>query len=289
MTKLVHVPTFQTPMEKAISSIEHIPRGFEALMFAIYTMAVLSLTEDECKGTLGETRENLLPRYLAATKAALTRARFMSSNSIVVLQALVLHILTIRHVYEPRAVWSLNGVAIRIAKVWGMRLDGTLLGLSPFETGVRRRIWWELKMHDFRAAELCGQAKFRDFDIDDTTPKRPANINDADLYPSMRQAPAESVNPTEMIWCMMRSELATFAAAQKARVHKLQNKATPTSEEYSAMDDLKLKDSLINEMEGLIETKYLRFCDPSQPFQLLTLLGGSDVIKLYPIHSSSST
>lgn len=67
----------------------------------------------------------------------------------------------------------------------GMHLDGTLLDLSPFETEIRRRIWWQLMPHDFRAAELCGQAKFRDFRFDDTTPRKPANINDSDLHPAM--------------------------------------------------------------------------------------------------------
>ena len=242
-------------------------------MFAIYSMAVLSLTEDECKELLGETRAILLPRYVAATKAALSRARFMSSTSIVVLQALVLHILSIRDGYDSRAVWSLTGVAIRVAEGMGMRIDGKLLGLSPFETEIRRRIWWQLRMHDFRAAELSGQAKFRDFELDETTPKKPANINDSDMYPSMPQAAAESTKPTEMIWCVLRSDLASSAAIQKARKQKL-GKAGFTSDEYAAMDDLKSKDGFINEIEDMIETKYLRFCDPCQPLQLLTLLGG---------------
>ena len=241
-------------------------------MFAIYSMAVLSLTEDECKETTGETRAILLPYYVAATKAALSCANFMSSTSIVVLQALVLHILSIRDACDSRAVWSLTGVAIRVAEGMGLRLDGTLLGLSPFETEIRRRIWWQLRMHDFRAAELSGQAKFRDFELDETTPKKPANIDDSDLYPAMPQAAAESTKPTDMVWCRLRSDLATFAAAQKAKMNKL-SKAGLTSEDYAAIDDLKLKDGIIKEIEDMLETKYLRFCDPSQPLQLMTLLG----------------
>ena len=241
-------------------------------MFAMYSMAILSLKEDECKGLVGETRTILLPRYVAATKVALSRARFMSSNSILVLQALVLHILSIRDFYEPRALWSLTGVAIRNAESLGLRLDGTLLGLSPFETEIRRRIWWQLKMHDFRAAELCGQTKFRGFELNDTTPKRPANVNDSDLWPAMPQAPAESAKPTEMIWCMLRTELVSFATTQTARINK-QGKRMFTTEEFSAMNDLKIKDVFIKELEDNIETKYLRFCDPSQPLHLMTLLG----------------
>lgn len=279
LTKLVHVPSLQPAIEKAVRNIEHIPKGFEALMFAIYSVATLSLTKDECNEMLGETRAVLLPRYVAATKAALSRAKFMSSTSIVVLQALVLHILSIRDTHEPRAVWSLTGVAIRVAEIMGMHLDGSLLGLSPFETEIRRRIWWQLKMHDFRAAELSGQAKFRDFELDETTPRKPANINDSDLHPAMPQAAVESIRPTEMLWCVFRSDLANFAATQKVRVHK-QGKPVIASEEYAAMDDLSIKESFIEKMEDMIETKYLRFCDPSQPLQLLTLLGARSAVNL---------
>jgi Fungal specific transcription factor domain len=248
-------------------------------MFAIYSSAVLSLTKDECKEMLGESRETLLPHYREETKAALARAGFMSSTSIVVLQALLLHIISIRDDYEPRAVWILTGVAIRVAEGMGMRLDGTLLGLPPFETEIRRRIWWQLRMHDFRAAELCGQAKFRDFKLDETTPKKPANVNDSELYPTMLQAPVESTKPTEMIWCVFRTELASFAAAQIARMQKY-GKTGFSTEEYAAMDDLKIKDVFISELEDVIETKYLRFCDPSQPLQLLTLVVGRSAINL---------
>lgn len=67
-------------------------------------MAVLSLAENECKEMLEETQALMLPRCVAATNAALSRARFMSSTSVVVLQTLVLHILSIRDASEPRAV-----------------------------------------------------------------------------------------------------------------------------------------------------------------------------------------
>ncbi|OAP59243.1 hypothetical protein AYL99_06541 [Fonsecaea erecta] len=279
LTKIVHVPSLQLAIEKAINNIEHIPKGFEALMFTIYSIAVLSLTDDECKEILRETRPILLSYYVAASKEALFRAKFMSSTSIVVLQALILHIFSIRDDYEPRAVWSLTGVALRIAEGMGMGLDGTLLGLSPFESEIRRRIWWQLRTHDFRAAELSGQAKFRDFEVNETTPKAPSNVDDSDLDPGMPQAAVESTRPTEMIWCMVRSAMATFAAGQTAKIVKRREVAL-TSDEYPAMDDLKRKDDFIKGVEDILETKYLRFCDPSQPLQLMALVGGRTATNL---------
>ena len=277
--KIVHIPSLQTAIDKAIGNMESIPRGFEALMFAIYHIATISLTDDECKDIMGETRIALLRRFLTATKAALSRARFMSTASIVVLQALAIHLISVRDIYEPRALWNLNGIAIRIAEGMGMRIDGKLLGLSPFETEIRRRLWWQLKLHDSRAAELCGQAKFQDFALNNTSPQKPANVNDADLYPSMTQAPEESTRPTEMIWCMFRTELASFASAQIARMPKLDT-AMFTNHEYAVLDDMQIKDVFMHGLIDDIETKYLRFCDPSKPLELMVLFGARCAVNI---------
>lgn len=78
---------------------------------------------------------------------------------------------------------------------------------------------------------------------------------------------------------MFRSDLASFAATQKVKIQN-QGKAEFTSEEYTAMDDLKIKDGFIQKIVDMIETKYLRFCDPSDPLQLMTLFGGRTATNL---------
>ncbi|RVX70018.1 hypothetical protein B0A52_06189 [Exophiala mesophila] len=273
LTKLVHVPTLQPAFEKARANINHIPSGFEALMYAIYSISILSLSDQECDDVLGQSRKTIHRYYVSATKAALARAKFMSSTSIVVLQALILHILSIRDSYHFRALWTLTGLAIRIAQVAGLHVDGTLLGLSPFESEIRRRIWWQLTLNDFRAAELCGQAKFRNLELDETSPRKPANVDDSDLFPSMTELPQESAKPTEMLWCVIRADMIRFAAGP---IFKSQRQPNPafTSEEYAALDDLKSKDEFSRQLEDRLETKYLRFCDPSQPLHLLASIVG---------------
>ncbi|KAF2655831.1 hypothetical protein K491DRAFT_598281 [Lophiostoma macrostomum CBS 122681] len=279
LSKVIHVPTLQPAIVKAVNNIAQIPRGFEALMFSIYSTAILTLTDNDCVSRFSEPRSILLRRYISATKIALSRAKFMSSNSIVIMQALLFHLLSLRDHSEPRAVWTLTGVAVRIGQGMGMRIDGTLLGLSPFETELRRRIWWQLNMHEFRAAELCGQAKYRDFKLDETTPKIGANVNDCDMHPSMTSAPVESGKITEMLWCSFRTDLATGGAAQQERLRNA-GKVGFTSEEFIAMDDLTIKDRFLQEMEEKVETKYLRFCDPSEPLQFMTLVGGRLALNL---------
>lgn len=71
---------------------------------------------------------------------------------------------------------------------------------------------------------------------------------------------------------MVRMELANFAATQKAKLQKL-GKDAYASLEFAAMEHFRTKDDLMKELEDFLETKYLRFCDPSQPLQLMAMLG----------------
>jgi hypothetical protein len=272
LTKVVHIPTLQPAIEKAASNIGSIPRSFEALMFAIYGAAVMSLNDDECKIRLYESRKALLSRYVTATKAALSRARFMGTTNLVVLQALVLHLLSVRDIYEPRAVWSLTGVAIRIAQGMGLDRDGEFLGLCPFETEIRRRVWWLLKTHDHRAAELCGLSKFRDLDIGPHSPNWPTNVNDEQLYPDMPSKPSEANSFTDMAFVAVRYELVRLTAGRVTKFRQ-QGKNSSQWDRELALEGANVDmDEGLKEIEGFLETKYLRYCDPSQPLHLMTML-----------------
>ncbi|MCJ1401443.1 hypothetical protein MMC11_004656 [Xylographa trunciseda] len=271
LTKVVHVPTLRPAIQKAATNIGTIPRSFEALMFAIYGAAVMSLKDDECKERLGESRKTLLSHYISATKAALSRAKLMGTISLVVLQALVLHLLAVRDIYEPRVVWSLTGVAIRIAQVMGIERDGVSLGLPPFETEIRRRIWWLLKTHDFRTAELCGLAKFRDLDTGVQSTKWPTNVNDDQLYPGMPSLVAESNTFTDMVFIALRCEMANFAANRIATFRQQGKHPSQWELDASGSDKVEIDDSF-RELEEIVEMKYIRYCDPSQPLHLMIML-----------------
>lgn len=280
LTKIVHVPTLRPAIQKAASSIGTIPRSFEALMFAIYAAAVMSLKDDECRQRFCEPRKTLLSRYMSATKAALSRAKFMGTISLVVLQALVLHLVSTRDTYEPRAVWSLTGVAVRIAQGMGLERDGVYLGLPPFEAEMRRRIWWFLKTHDFRTAELCGQVKFRDLETGGTeNTKWPTNVNDDQLYLDIPSLPAESNRVTDVVFVALRYEFTNFAAGRVARFRQLEKDSSQWNFPASGSDKVEV-DEAFRELEEIVETKYLRYCDPSQPLHLLTMLAARSAMNL---------
>lgn len=271
LTKVVHVPTLQSQVKRAAADLGILPKGFEALLFAIYSMAILSLRNEECQKTFGEPRKILLSRYISATKAALSQAKFMGTTNIIVLQALVLHILSVRDVYDPRTLWTLTGVAMRIAEGIGLHRDGSSLALPPFESEIRRRIWWQITMHDVRTAELGGLVKFRNFDGNVYTPKRVANINDGELYPGMSSPAAESTGLTDMIFCVFKSELGCYVARNIIKVRQQGNDGFRW-DDPATRDGMKLMNEIVDEIEEILETKYLRFCDPSQPLQLMTMI-----------------
>lgn len=91
--KLVHKARFISDLEQFWQGGLDLNSRFEALLFAIYSLATMSMT-DEYINThfLGETRIDLLNKFQMAGGLALTRSNFLGSHSLVTLQAFLLHI-----------------------------------------------------------------------------------------------------------------------------------------------------------------------------------------------------
>ena len=92
LTKIVHAPTVQLLVLEASTNAHKLLTSTEALMFAIYTSAVNSLTDEECRKIVGESRLVLLCRFSEAAQQALINAEFLRSSNIVVLQAFTLYL-----------------------------------------------------------------------------------------------------------------------------------------------------------------------------------------------------
>ncbi len=268
LTKLIHAPTTQQRLLDASANLEKISKEWEALMFAIYLSAIQSMSTDDCQMILGESKGVLIQRYHPAVRSALVRANFTSSVDILLVQAFALYLLSVRQYYEPNSLWVLTGTAVRLGQRIGLHRDGTLVGLSPFETEVRRRVWWRLLALDGQTADLCGAGLSVAFPAYDC--KRPLNINDSDLSPNMSALPPEHDGPTEMIFCGFRYEIALFLRSVKASSSWME-----TGLNERAVEERK---NQLDELQALIERKYLRFCDPSVPLHLFARLMGEATI-----------
>lgn len=94
LLKITHTPTLQGQLIEAAANPVKIPKPLEALLFSIYFIALISMTDEEALETLKEDKKRLVARYHHASQQALINAGFMRSPDIVVLQAFVIYLVS---------------------------------------------------------------------------------------------------------------------------------------------------------------------------------------------------
>lgn len=262
--KISHAPTVQQILLGQIGK-PSIPRNERALTSAIFFISAVSLTDEQCAESLHDSRGILIQRYREITETALSDAGFITTTDTMVLQALILYLAALRSLGEIQTVWSLFGLAIRIAGTIGLPRDGTSFGLSPFETELRRRLWWGIVYFDGRMAELVGQ----DGDLmgNDYEAAPPSNFNDSDLFPSMARLPDSRRGPTESIYLQARILSVTVArrlqsiTGPQGTWHRLQDATMTTNEKLDIMQRIEQRYN-----EEIIEP-----CDPTVPLQYMAI------------------
>ena len=166
----------------------------------------------------------------------------------------------------------LTGSAVRIAERLGLHRDGSIHKLSPFEIEVRRRTWWQIAFLDVLSAKTAGAGLPDWLGRADTKP--PLNISDSDLNPTMKQTPSEREGATEMMVCCMRYDVAE-TLRRSGTIEK------SGDEQWQIAEQIAEKDKAIDQLEALLERKYIRFCDSSIPLHLMaTYISKSVITKL---------
>lgn len=95
LTKVIHVPTVQPFVLEATGSTPNLPKNVEALLFAIYTLAVVSMSKEESEEVLGMPREKALARFSAGLRSCMIRLGFLKTHDLFTLQALVIYLVGI--------------------------------------------------------------------------------------------------------------------------------------------------------------------------------------------------
>jgi hypothetical protein len=95
LLKVTHAPTLQARIVGAASDVANINPSLEALMFSIYSVSVLSLTEDECRASFGWPRKDLLKTYQLGCQLALLNCRVLQSSDRDCLTALYLYLVSL--------------------------------------------------------------------------------------------------------------------------------------------------------------------------------------------------
>ncbi|KAI2602456.1 hypothetical protein GGR54DRAFT_502240 [Hypoxylon sp. NC1633] len=261
LVRIFHMPTTVRIYWDAVASLESLDKNTEALLFAVYYSAVISLQPEQCVKLLGVTHEAAVGNYRFAVEQAMARANFLNTQSIVLLQAAVIYLSALRNEDDSRKTWSLTSLIYHVAQAMGLHRDGAVFGLKPLETEVRRRVWHHICLLDIPAEHHGYEPIARQSAFDTRTP---LNINDSDLTAEMTEAPPEREGVTEMTFCLIRCEAMRVGwkvTYVPPGVCGLGEPATGPS--------LADKEAMIEALEKRLEEKYLRHCDTSVPFLLL--------------------
>ncbi|KIW91956.1 uncharacterized protein Z519_06938 [Cladophialophora bantiana CBS 173.52] len=205
--KLLHIPTDEIKMYSIVDDPATASLDDLALNFAIYFAAISTLDDDEAQVTLGQDKQSLLLRFKIGVEQSFAHGDFLNSPTVTGLQALAIYLSALRVHNCGKGIWILDGLAIRVAHALGLHRDGKGLGLSPFQSEIRRRLWWHLLSRDIRAGE--------DYGLENTSSLLltsdvglPANIDDTDISPVMQQPPEPKVGWTAMTFSLINIDLA---------------------------------------------------------------------------------
>nr|XP_036583300.1 C6 transcription factor [Colletotrichum truncatum]KAF6792276.1 C6 transcription factor [Colletotrichum truncatum] len=278
LLKITHVPTVQGLIIEASASLEKIPKNVETLMFAIYLLAVTSLEDAEVAKMFNEPKTAVLSRFHTALQQALVNAGFMRTSDTMVLQAYMLYLIAVRMFVDPRQIFCLVGIAVRIGQRMGLHRDVAAFGLSPYEVEQRRRLWWTIVGYDRRIGEMTGSTVTALSTAGDC--KLPLNINDTDLHVNGKDAPTPHQGATEMLFVLIRTELAmaissdTVRDGQRSHGDKDKESGAGTiaprpvsTVRMAGQDQTYTLDGFFAHIEGT----YLKWCDPKIPLHFFTL------------------
>ncbi|PMD31717.1 hypothetical protein L207DRAFT_558487 [Hyaloscypha variabilis F] len=265
LTKILHVPTFQQRIFEVSWNIPSISKPTQAIMFAVYTLAIGSLSPSDCLKLFDQDKNTLFEQYRKSTVQSLIAAELSSTRDIEVLQAFVLFLLSDP---ESDSTATLTALAVRIAQKMGMDREKPPK-ISFFETEMRIRLWWQIRGLDARSRHqlnMCIPSPEFGSHV-----RLPLNVNDSELHPNMAEEPTVHTGTTEMLYCLLKHEVGqwfrTSALASKVflkpreRLRDLSTSAQP----------LELKDQAIKELETIYTEKYLRHCDPRIPLHFISL------------------
>ncbi|PYH43297.1 putative C6 transcription factor [Aspergillus saccharolyticus JOP 1030-1] len=259
LVPIVHKPTAKHVFTIAAQDPSSLDKNQEALFLAMCLVAVISLSHDQCLLQLEEDRDAAVKRYRFAVEQALAKANFLNTQNLMLLQAAVIFLIGIRREDDTKFVWSMTALVLRLAQGLGLHRDGTKFGLKPFDTEMRRRLWWHICLLDIRSSEDHGTDSQINERIYDT--RLPLNVNDDDLRPDMHEPPPERIGCTEMTFCLIRCDITV--ALRRVSYACPNGHFRPGTRPVSA-DNC---GNLIKAINARIEERYIKHCDMHVPIQ----------------------
>jgi hypothetical protein len=168
---------------------------------------------------------------------------------------------------RPAAVYSLLGIASRIAERIGLHRDGDDLGVPVLRSEERRRMWWQLQHMEISCAQLVGSITSTIYADWDT--KMPSNLEDVDLRQSMQALPPERRGLTKMSSCLWRYQILHLQRVNRAPDGSIEGLTWLLSPHVALMD----KEAKIDRTERTLNEMFLQYCEPLEPLHTLLQIG----------------
>jgi hypothetical protein len=226
----------------------------DALKFSIYYAAIVVAPPAQRHPGSTESRASQLYKYSCAIKRIVDEPEVLASSEILPLQALVIYLYH-NQTDDEHARYVLVGKALRMAQFLGLHRDGTILQKTPFDTEMRRRLWWNLHRLERRLAENYLGHPFSSEPQFDTL--LPTNLNDADISPIDAEFQKPRVGLTEMSFCLVDFEISSLT------FNLLKQRPSIGAELHER------KASMIRESLKKLTKEHLKFCDPANDFDLM--------------------
>ncbi|KAH2989205.1 hypothetical protein KXV25_009400 [Aspergillus fumigatus] len=237
VVKIFHMSTLTTLFWNAVASLDTLDCNTEALLFAIYYAAITS-TIDQTQCPLGLTRPQALCTCRSAVEQALACADLLNTQKMVLLQAAALFLCALRNEDDSRTLCSLTALIVHIAQAMGLYRDG-------------------------RSSEYHGHEPIISKASFDT--RLPLNVNDSDLTADMVQPPAERDGATEMTLSLIGFE--SISIVRKVSFIPPRHRQVRTTSSASVTElSLPKREALAEQLQSRLETRYLAYCDPADPF-----------------------
>jgi hypothetical protein len=264
LIKVLHIPSIEPLVLRSAQSLDGIPRGLEALMMAVYFAVVVSLSPEQCF-QLGGSKVNLLWTFKSMTEQALARAGLLETDEIITIQAFAIFLTSLRIHNSVRVMSTFTALLVRLAQNAGLHRDGTHFGLPPFVVEMRRRLWWSICVLESRACEDTGYDATIPHESVDT--RLPLNVNDADLFPAMKELPQARTGITEMTFSVVRFESTkTFRHLQNVSMD-----SAGKNGKLTAAQTLAEKVQAIAGTKKRLQEVYLDHLDISDPISWYTM------------------
>ncbi|KAI1136623.1 fungal-specific transcription factor domain-containing protein [Hypoxylon sp. FL0543] len=282
LVRVLHKPSIEQILNDASLGNHTIGPETMALLLAICYNAVSSLPPSQAGVGVAYDTASYIASFRTAVENALVNAQLLQTDDLRVLQAFVIF-LTCLPRKEARSIATLISLAVRISRAMGLHRDGSLFNLTPFETEMRRRLWWHLCLLDWRAAEDAGLDATIIPSTFDT--KMPLNINDHDMDKTSINIQGRH-GYTEMTFALVRYEAWPLVSSWSTRDMLCPCKCLAGIEE---------KKNALKVLSNRLDNTYLRFCRPiSTPITRTLLMiaplliAKLRLVALYPAYRGST-